>query len=78
MDLPDEKESGMSNFIQPVDEEVVESMALDDKPTPVKPLGPAKMTNKILGPNMMRQKIQQNLEERKADPTKRPPSQMKK
>ncbi len=91
MAMPDEKQSGIYGLkSNQEDDELVESMALDDnlgsqrKPLNANPSmsvlsgGPKMMVvqQKQLGPNIIKQKIKQNLEDRKADPGayKRPPS----
>ena len=90
MEMPDEKQSGIYGYQNKLglEDDVVESLALDDN-TSSRVLNPAgsqlslggggnkPVQMKLIGPNMMRQKIKENLEDRKADP-KRPSSQMKK
>ena len=90
MDLPDEKQSGLYNLKRDEDDDVVESLALDDnipKPKSNVPFGlnqaplggmggaPLKVAPKLLGPNLMKQKIKENLAD--GGNKMRPPSQMK-
>ena len=99
MDMPDEKDSGMYGLKNNMDDELVESLALDSNENQFKLKQPTFMGGlpslnsnpslagldgkmgvqmKLVGPNIMRKKIIENLEERKLNPGKRPPSSIQK